>query len=221
MQDARGKILVDLGAGTGKLTQSLSDWHSTLVGVEPVEAMRKKFMKKLPHLEIHPGRAEKIPLGNASADCVVVAQAFHWFDGDLALKEIARVLKEKGKLVLLWNVRDEQFPWIARLTTLIDRYQGDSPRFRTEAWKKSFTTTTLFTSLAVATFSHSHESTPAQLLDRVLSISFVAALPAREQTLLLANVKNLLDTHPATKDYKTVSMKYRTYLYWCEKRGST
>lgn len=81
---------------------------------------------------------------NGEADAVVVAAAFHWFDGDVALAEIHRVLCPTGRLGVVWNVRDESVDWMARLTDIIDVYAGDTPRFRTGAWRGAFERTRLF-----------------------------------------------------------------------------
>ena len=104
---ARGSRVVELGAGTGKFTRTLVPTGAEILAVEPVDAMRQKLSELLPGVKMVDGAAEAIPLADASADAVVVAQAFHWFDGERALAEIHRVLKAGGGLGLIWNVRDD------------------------------------------------------------------------------------------------------------------
>ena len=115
--------VVDLGAGTGKLTRLLAALGHDVVAVEPLEQMRAQLLANVPGVECVEGSAERIPLADASADAVVAAQAYHWFDAPVALVEIARVLRPQGTLGLIWNTRDLGTPWVARLSGLV----GESP----------------------------------------------------------------------------------------------
>lgn len=99
----QGSHVLDLAAGTGKLTRRLVPTGAKLTAVEPVEGMRRKFSALLPGVEILEGTAEAIPLAGGSVDAVAVAQAFHWFDGPRALAEIHQVLKPEGRLGLVWT----------------------------------------------------------------------------------------------------------------------
>jgi SAM-dependent methyltransferase len=96
--------VLDLGAGTGKLTRSLVTTFERVVAVEPAEAMRRLLAKLCPEAQVLAGNAEEIPLADGSVDAVFAAEAFHWFDGARALAEIARVLRMRGVLVLMWNL---------------------------------------------------------------------------------------------------------------------
>lgn len=111
--------VVDLGAGTGKLTRSLVARGLDVVAVEPTEGMRAQFHAVLPGVELVAGTAEDVPLPDASADAALAAQAWHWVDPQRAAPEVARVLRPGGTLGLLWNVRDASVPWIARLDRLL------------------------------------------------------------------------------------------------------
>src|ERR687892_1627286 len=121
--------VVELGAGTGKFTELIVPTGARIVAVEPVSAMRQALERNCPSVTVLDGIAEEIPLVEASADAVVAAQAFHWFDADRALHEIHRVLSPDGALGVTWNVRDEATDWSERLTAIFDRLSGDGPRY--------------------------------------------------------------------------------------------
>ena len=107
--------MLDLAAGTGKLTQAIVAAGASVVAVEPLEGMREQLQAALPEVPALDGSAEQIPLEDASVDAVLVGQAFHWFDHARALDEIARVLRPGGVLGLLWNVRDDSIAWVTDL----------------------------------------------------------------------------------------------------------
>lgn len=210
--------LVDLGAGTGKLTQILVPTQAHITAVEPVDGMRKKFEGLLPTVPVLNGTAENIPIDTNTVDVLVVGQAFHWFNGGMALKEIHRILKDRGGLGLIWNVRDESQDWVAQWTTLIDTYAGNTPQYRTFAWKTCFETTDLFSSLNLKTFRFVQKINSETLLDRVRSTSFISALEDQARESLLRQVKKLLETHPQTREKKIFEMPYRTDVYSCFKK---
>ena len=111
--------VLELGAGTGKLTQQLVALGHDVHATEPDEQMLAVLAKNLPDIRVSQASAEEIPSGDSSYDVVVSAQAFHWFDYDKALPEIARVLRPRGRLSLVWNQRDERIPWVKRLGKII------------------------------------------------------------------------------------------------------
>ena len=209
--------MLDLAAGTGKLTRLLVPTGAFVVAVEPVEAMRAALTRSLPEVQPLAGTAEAIPLPNASIDAVAVGQAFHWFDGDAALQEIHRVLRPGGRLGLIWNVKDESVDWIEKLGAIMESYRGDAPRVASGAWKDAFERTTLFTPLDRARFSFVHEADFAAVVARVTSVSFIAALPPAEFARVVDQVRTLLATHPETKGRTTFELPYRTGVYWCKK----
>ena len=209
--------VVDLGAGTGKFTKLLLPTAAEVIAVEPVEGMRKKFKELYTQNQILNGTAENIPLGDESVDSVVVAQAFHWFDGESAIKEIYRVLKPTGKLGLIWNARDESRDWVAELTRIIDPHEGGAPRYKTMNWKLAFDKTKKFTTLEVQHFPYVQAGTVETIVDRVGSISFISALEKNLNAVVLNQVRNLVKNHPETKDLTEISLPYRTDVYWCEK----
>lgn len=124
--------VLDLGAGTGKLTEQLAARGLDVVAVEPSEGMREEFAKALPDVEILAGAGQRIPVDDASVDTVLVAQAWHWVDPERAVPEVARVLCPGGRLGLIWNVRDEREPWLRVLGRILhvegelDTHRGDA-----------------------------------------------------------------------------------------------
>ena len=111
--------VVELGAGTGKLTAGLLDHGHRVLATDPLEPMLQHLARAVPGAVPLRARAEEIPVRSRWADVVVSAQAYHWFDLDRALPEIARVLKPGGRIALVWNLRDERIPWVRRLGRLI------------------------------------------------------------------------------------------------------
>ncbi len=206
--------VLDLGAGTGKLTRLLKDRAARVVAVEPVDAMRSELALRAPFAEAIPGTAEAVPLSDGEVDAVFCAQAFHWFDGPRALAEIARVLRPRGGLALLWNRRDESVPWVAELTRLLDRHERDAPRHRSDAWRAAFDGETAFSPLETAFFPYEQPLASLDaLVDRVASISFVASLDEAPRCELLDEVRNLGARHHVT------SFPYKTEVHTCRRAG--
>ena len=119
LESAPGGRVVDLGAGTGKLTRALVAPGRTVTAIEPLDEMRERLADDLPEVMTLAGSAESMPVPDASADAVFVAQAFHWFDPVPALNEIARVLTAGGMLGLIWNTRDDSEPWVAEFSRIL------------------------------------------------------------------------------------------------------
>jgi len=214
---AAGSRVVELGAGTGKFTKRLLDTGAEILAVEPVEAMRGKLRELLPGVHVVDGTAEAVPLPDASAVAVVAAQAFHWFRTPEALVEIHRLLKATCGLGLIWNVRDESIDWIRKLTDIIEPYEQAVPRFKSMEWKRAFEVSRLFSPLQEAEFAHVQRASIETLIDRVASISFIAALPQGEREETLESARELLRTDPATRGRNQIDFFYRTHVYWCKK----
>ncbi|KRP57806.1 class I SAM-dependent methyltransferase [Pseudomonas trivialis] len=214
--DAQSTV-IDLGAGTGKFTRLVSTLAPELIAVEPVAQMGAQLARLLPDVRLVNGTAESIPLAAASADAVVCAQAFHWFSTQAALAEIHRVLKPDGRLGLVWNVRDESVDWVAAITEIITPYEGDTPRFHTGHWREAFTGE-YFSAPDMTCFPYRHVGSPQEvIIDRFLSVSFIAALPAPEKARVSAQLRTLIDTHPALKGHDTVAFPYQTEAYACRR----
>ena len=213
----KGKTALDLGAGTGKFLPHLRRTEATVVALEPVAAMLAQLVEGNPGIEAKQGSADHIPLTSSSIDAVVCAQSFHWFASAEALQEIRRVLKAGGVLGLVWNIRDESAEWVAELKSIFDAYSGDAPRFHTQEWRKVFPAAG-FGSLSETRFLHGHTGPPEHVIvDRVLSTSFIAALPAAERMRVAARVRQLIASTPDLAGKSEVTMPYVTAAYCCQK----
>jgi SAM-dependent methyltransferase len=212
--DRRCAVL-DLGAGTGKLTRMLVQTGATITALEPVEPMWRALADGVPEARTLGATAEAIPAADASFDAVVCGQAFHWFDGHRALAEVHRVLRPHGRFALLWNLRDESVGWVRRMTEIIDRHQGDTPNERTGEWRRAFSATDLFGTLNQLRFTHRQMLDRAGLVERVASISYVASLPEEERREVLEGIEELADTHPDLTGRDRFDLPYVTDLYWC------
>jgi len=215
--NAGADLVVDLAAGTGKMTHALVARGLNIVAIEPVEGMRAKLVAALPDVRTLDGTAEGMPLTEHSVAAVVVAQAFHWFKHDDALREIHRVLRPHGRLGIVWNVRDERVDWVARITNIILPYEGEGgvkiPRFRHGTWKRALDESTLFTPAGEDAMDYAEPMTVERLVDRVDSTSFIAALPEDERTKVDDQVRALAAEHPDLKGRETFEFPYVTEVY--------
>jgi len=218
-----GRIVADVGAGTGKFTRMLLSSGAKVIAVEPVEAMRRKFSEILPDIELKAGSAEAMPFEAGSIDAVVVAQAFHWFDIPKALGEFHRVLKPGGRLGLVWNIRETDSDLTIQMNQIIDAHEGNAPRYRSGEWKRALSLSHLFSPAQAARFTHTQKGPVEMVVDRVLSISFIAALSEAERETIRHEVLDLLSSHPATqkaaKEQGEIELPYHTDVYWCSRRG--
>jgi SAM-dependent methyltransferase len=209
-----GHTVLDLAAGTGKLTRQLLPFGPRVIAVEPSEGMRRVFRSAVPSVEPLDGTAEAIPLPDRCVDAVVVGQAFHWFRAPEALSEIARVLRPGGGLGLIWNKRDESVPWVARLGEMIHAHDHrGAPSAREEAWVAAFGPAGPFGPLTRRDFHLVQRLTPHGVVERVLSVSFVATAPEEEQRAIASQVRRILATFKATAGRAEVDLPYRTDVY--------
>jgi SAM-dependent methyltransferase len=186
-----GRTVVDVGAGTGKLTRLLVPCGAGVIAVEPVAEMRAKLVTTTPEAEVLDGTAERLPLAAGSADVVTVAQALHWFDLARALPEIHRVLKPDGRLVLFWNMRDLDAPIQRAVETLLAPRRDFVIGQQDGRWRAPLAESPLFGRSAVAEFPYEQRFTTDELCDRVASTSFVAAMTPVERDALLVEVRAL------------------------------
>lgn len=214
-------VAVDLGAGTGKLTRMLGETGARVVAVEPVGPMRERLAASLPLVELVGGVAESLPFAEETFDAVVCAQAFHWFQGDRALREIHRVLKPRGRLGLLWNIRDTSVAWVRALGEILGPYQDAVPNEATGAWRRAFPATDLFGTLNQRRFAHAQLLDADGLVTRYASASYLAILPQEERADVLTRIRRLVETHPDLAGRDRFDLPYVTELYWCAKTEAT
>jgi len=209
-----GRVVADVAAGTGKLTRLLAPTGAWLVAVEPVAGMRAR----LPQMAVVAATAERLPFGDESLDAITVAQAFHWFDAAAALEEFHRVLRPGGRIALVWNARDRSVPWVDEVWSIMDRVEKRAPWRAHDEWHESaFVDTPFFGPLHEATFHHEQLLSPADVVERVRSVSHVAVLPSAEQKAVLDEVRALLRDDPATAGRASVALPYRVDAYWAER----
>ena len=213
---AKSKVL-DLGAGTGKFSARLLAVGARVLAVDAVPEMLAQLTATQPEVEARQGSAEELPLESASVDAVVCAQAFHWFASEQSLNEIRRVLKPKGHLGLVWNVRDESVAWVAALTKIMEPFEGEAPRYTSQAWRSHFPADG-FSALRERSFVNHQSGSPEQvILDRVLSVSFIAALPREEQQAVATRVRELIARMPELAGKAVVTFPYVTAAFSCSK----
>ena len=199
-----GRTVVDLAAGTGKLTRALVATGARVVAVEPLDEMKRVLEDAVPEAEALQGTAEAMPLPDASADAVTVAAAFHWFDVPRALEEIARVLRPGGGLGLVWNRRDSRAPIHQKLDELLE------PHSIPLVWIGGFDVEDHFPAdgfgpLEQAEFTFEQRFDADGLVDRIASISYVALLPDAERATLLEQVGALGRRYEAPFSFPYVS----------------
>jgi len=190
-----GRRVLDLGAGTGKLTVELLRTGADVVAVEPLPGMRARLAASLhdARLEVVAGAAEHLPLPDASLDGAVAAQSFHWFDAPVALRELHRVLRPGTTFAVLFNRRDLTTPVQAALDELLAPHRGETPSWAHDDWIATLDGSPRFAAPELSTYAWTQHLDTAGLVARVASISFVAQLDGRVRTRILATVRDLAD----------------------------
>ena len=205
LQRAPGLRVLDLGAGTGKLTATLLALGADIVAVEPDAAMLGELRRALPSVRAFRGSAEAVPLPDASADAVVAGNAMHWFDMSAAGPEIARVLVPGGTLAGLWNVLDDRVDWVSGL----ERVGGDAaigPRDTLRNWRSATATTylpgvgqdTWFGAPEQAEFAHGQRRTAESLAATLGTRAGMLVMPEREREARLGAIRSFLRSTPET-----------------------
>ncbi len=200
--------VADIGCGTGKFTRLLAG--SDVIGIEPLEAMRRTFHEVLPDVPVLAALAEALPLRDRSLDVATFASAFHWIDHASALPELHRVLRPGGKLAIVWNRRDELDGWAADFWRITEAHRGDTPGYRTGAWRAALEASPYFGRISEQWFEHSQRVDIDGALARVASISFIETSPKR--TDILDEARAFLEAL-GTEEF---DLPYKTVVYVCE-----
>jgi SAM-dependent methyltransferase len=186
--------VLDLGAGTGKLSLGLAELGLDVTAVEPDPEMRDELARVVPSATSLAGRAEAIPVPDAAVDAVFAGQAFHWFDVPAAMTEIARVLRPGGVLVPMWNYEDESVPWVAEFTEL----GRDGARRPVSGDDLRQVTHPAFEPFESDRFRHAQRRTAESLLETIATYSLVIVSAPEESTALLSRLRQFLAANPAT-----------------------
>jgi ubiquinone/menaquinone biosynthesis C-methylase UbiE len=183
--------VVDVGAGTGKLSRQLAALGADVVAVEPDEAMRAVFARVLPEIELLAGSAEEVPLPDESVDVATAAQAFHWFDLERALPELHRVIRPGGGTAVLWNEWDDDDERIHVLNEIVKRRR---PSEIGNSWDEHpLTGSPLFENRELRKFTHVETIDADTVVERVSSVSAIVNLPSDERESVLGQVRRLFD----------------------------
>jgi SAM-dependent methyltransferase len=207
LEPAPGLRVLDLGAGTGKLTATLVAIGAEVTAVEPDPAMLSELRRAVPDVPALPGNAEAIPLPDACVDAVLAGNALHWFDMAVAGPEIARVLAPGGILAGLWNVMDDAVDWVDGLA----RVAGSAavgPRDTPAAWRAETADAHLprtggaarFGSPEQAEFRHGQRRTADSLVATLATRAGMLVMPHREQQATLGRIRAFLAGRPETAD---------------------
>jgi len=193
---AAGARVLDLAAGTGKLTRSLVAGGLDVVAVEPLESLRAILTGVVGAERVLEGVAEAIPLDDGSVQAITVADAFHWFDQERALAEMHRVLVPGGGLALISTIPDwSDAPWGHELGTLISEMRStEHPYFDGRPWQETLAATPGWSAARLLRVTAHQPTTSEQLIDYVHSFSWVGAMPADRREEMLARVAELTAT---------------------------
>jgi SAM-dependent methyltransferase len=187
--------VVDLAAGTGKLTRVAAEQAGTVIAVEPVEGMRRVLHEQLPHVRTIAGTAEAIPLPDGCIDAVLVGEAFHWFDAARAVPEIARVLRPGGGLaVFVHEPAWKDAAWLDELVEIVRSHRiDDGPDH--EAWRKALATDPRFEPPREEEFPYEHPSNRDLIVAEIGSFSSIGSLPPDRLAEVLDACRAVLERH--------------------------
>jgi SAM-dependent methyltransferase len=207
--------VLDLAAGTGKLTTTLVALGHRVTAVEPDPGMFAELRARVPEVPALAGSAELIPLPDASVDAVVVGQAFHWFDQERALPEIARVLRPGGVLSALWNTDDDRVDWIGEL----GRIAGSRISFIDWSPARTIDAHPAFSPVERVDFPHRQRRTADSLIATAATHSHILVLEPEEQAKVLGRVRELLRSRPETAEGE-FDLEIITRVHRCVRSGS-
>jgi ubiquinone/menaquinone biosynthesis C-methylase UbiE len=200
--------VLDLGAGTGKLTRALLDTGARVIAVEPGDAMRAELTRALPEAEALHGAAEAIPLADRTVDAAAVGQAFHWFRHAEAIPELHRVLRPGGGLALVWNSRDQESELQREVSELIAPLVTSRRAISAESSQALEKRSDLFGPLEKRQFRFVDELDEDGLAERIASVSFVAAATPEIRREVDARLRGLVRRRGGRVDFAYVTGVY-------------
>ena len=210
-----GTRVLDVAAGTGKLTRVLARTGADVIAGEPMYGMRVQLLESVPDIDVVAGLAESLPFRDRSVDAVTVAQAFHWFSVAEASHEFRRVLRPGGRLAVINNQRHSVGPWVEELWQTLGRYEALAPRPEsTRGWREALDRTGDFGSFD--RFQVANEQRFANLGEfdaRFTSISFVIQLDPEDRRALLDEL------HKIVAGVDPLVMPLRTVIDIATRRG--
>jgi SAM-dependent methyltransferase len=206
----RPRRVLDLGAGTGLLTEVLRAAGHDVVAVDPSPEMLGQLSARLPGVEVQVGSAESLPVADSGVDAVVAGQAAHWFDPVPAAAEMRRVLRPGGVVGLIWNFRDGRVPWVGALERLVTAESPDRADDRRAV--------DAFAGLLPAAVDRFETGlvqtvTPEQVVGGLGTRSYAALMEPARRTEFLGRVRALLETHPDTRGRELLELPHRTVVY--------
>lgn len=207
LQIGQTSTVVDVGAGTGKFARLLAPTGARLYAVEPSPGMREQLQKAVPKATVLDATAQAIPLPDGFADAITAAQSFHWFATERVLAELQRVLRPEGGLALIWNRRDLSDPLQLALEKVIGHYRGRTPAHENDRWMDAMRATARFSPIGQRDFDYEQVLDRAGLVDRVLSISFIAALDSPAKDVVAEQIESVAG---AVNEFR---LPYRTQAY--------
>ena len=205
-----GRTVVDVGAGTGKLTRALVETGARVIALEPGEAMLGELRRVLPDVQTIVGGAEAIPLGDESVDAITVGQAFHWFRHDEALPEMRRILRPHGGVALIWNGRDKDAEVSRHLSELLADFVPPD-RAAPGTWSNALGASDLFGPLEERCFRFAQTLDADGFAGRILSISFVASTSAERQAELEGKLREYVAANGGQIELPYVTDVYVSY----------
>jgi ubiquinone/menaquinone biosynthesis C-methylase UbiE len=210
--------VVEVGAGTGKFTAQFVERNVRVLAVEPVAAMRERLSMIGPLVTPLAATAEDLPLETGSVDALVASQSLHWADVSVALTEFDRVLHPSGAVGLIWNVRDVAVPWQRDLDALLSELRGQAPHSRDGRWERAVKAS-VFESTRSETWRWSSAMDESGVLERVRSVSYIAAMPQDEQRKVDERILDLLREHGLNSSAEPIGFPYVTEAYVLQRRS--
>ncbi len=188
-----GAPVLDLAAGTGKLTRALLRAGLDVIAVEPQDSLREVLSARVGHEHVRAGLAEAIPLPDGSVQAVTVADGFHWFDQAAALGEIRRVLRPRGGLAILSMVPDwGGASWVHEVGTLLSGLRPQHPAFDGPAWQEAVRVAGGWAAPREIRVTTSQPASAQRILDHLASMSWIAGLPEGQRTEKLGRLRELI-----------------------------